>query len=164
MKCMFCKNSATIHQTVIVNKKKREAHLCEKCARERGLIPDEPGPQIDLKAVLNLMMTTQITSRLADAACPACGLTYNAFKAAGRFGCVHDYDTFRETLENLFEKVHRAKVHRGKLPASLRDASRAATLADLRTRMSAAAAAEDYEEAVRLRDLIRRMEVEGTSG
>ena len=160
MKCMFCDNPATMHQTVIVNKKKREMRLCERCARERGLIPEPPGPQIDLKAILNLMMVpTQ--PRSAETACPACGTSYAAFKAAGRFGCAHDYEAFRPALEGLFEKVHRATEHRGKMPAAAR---RAAGLADLRERMRAAAASEDYEEAARLRDLIRQTEDEGTPG
>ena len=166
MTCMFCKNTATLHQTVIVNKQKREAHLCEKCARERGLIPTQPGPQIDLKAILNLMMNPQLSPKTtqADAPCPACGLTYSAFKAAGRFGCAHDYDAFGETLEALFEKVHRATVHRGKLPRALREAARAEAVANLRSQMKRAVEAEDYEEAARLRDLLRRMEAEGTCG
>ena len=166
MTCMFCKNAATLHQTVIVNKQKREAHLCEKCARERGLIPAQPGPQIDLKAILNLMMNPQLAAPRAqtDAACPECGLTYQAFKAAGRFGCAHDYDAFGETLEALFEKVHRATTHRGKLPRVLRDEARAGALAALRAQMKSAVEAEDYEEAARLRDLLRRAEAEGTCG
>ena len=48
---------ATVHLTDIVNKKKREAHLCEQCARERNLLPDPPGPQIDLTALMNLLLT-----------------------------------------------------------------------------------------------------------
>ena len=163
MKCMFCKNPATVHQTVIVNQQKREAHLCQKCARERGLIPDPPGPQIDLQAVLSLMAAPQLAPA-GDAACPACGMTYAAFKAGGRFGCAHDYEAFRPSLEVLFEKVHRATAHRGKLPAELRSAARAAALEDFRDRLRAAVRAEDYEEAARLRDLIRRTEAEGNPG
>jgi protein arginine kinase activator len=159
-----------VHLTDIVNKKKREAHLCEKCARERNLLPDQPGPQIDLKALLSLMMSQPPAqsgpARAAPeaTACPMCGMSYAAFKAAGRFGCAHDYEAFRPTLESLFEKVHRATEHRGKMPAAARRAARAAGLADLRDRMNAAAGSEDYEEAARLRDLIRQMEAEGTPG
>ena len=57
MKCMFCDNPATVHLTDIVNKKKREVHLCEECARERNLLPDPPGPQIDLTALMNMLLT-----------------------------------------------------------------------------------------------------------
>ena len=67
-------------------------------------------------------------------------------------------------LEGLFEKVHRATAHRGKLPRALREAARAEAIANLRSQMKRAVEAEDYEEAARLRDLLRRMEAEGTSG
>ncbi len=169
MKCMFCDRPATVHLTDIVNKKKREAHLCEKCARERNLLPEQPGPQIDLKALLNLMMNPHSGGAggavaTGEAVCPTCGLTYAAFKAEGRFGCAHDYNVFREALEPLMERVHRATTHAGKLPTVARKAAHAAKLDDLREQMKVAVEAEDYEQAARLRDLIRKMEAEGTPG
>jgi protein arginine kinase activator len=166
MKCMFCDSPATVHLTDIVNKKKREAHLCEECARERNLLPDPPGPQIDLTALMNLLMTPFKQSAAsaapsADPSCPACGLTYAAFKAEGRFGCAHDYDAFLQVLEPLLERVHRATTHDGKQPLTAR---RAAELEALRNRMRSAVASEDYEQAALLRDLIRQKEAEGTPG
>jgi len=163
---MFCDSLATVHLTDIVNKKKREAHLCEECARERNLLPDPPGPQIDLTALMNMLMTPFKASKREESApvdpnCPACGLTYAAFKAEGRFGCAHDYDAFHEVLEPLLERVHRATEHDGKQPLTLR---RAAELETLKDRMKSAVATEDYEQAARLRDLIRQKEAEGTSG
>jgi protein arginine kinase activator len=163
---MFCESPATVHLTDIVNKKKREAHLCERCARERNLLPDPPGPQIDLTALMNLLVapfkkpTAEIVPP-ADPSCPACGLTYAAFKAEGRFGCSHDYDAFLHVLEPLLERVHRATAHDGKQPLSAR---RIAELEELRGRMQSAVASEDYEQAARLRDLIRQKEAEGTPG
>src|SRR6185369_1968813 len=56
VKCQYCDSPATVHLTDIVNKKKREQHLCTKCARERNLIPEPPGAQqLDLKALLNML-------------------------------------------------------------------------------------------------------------
>jgi protein arginine kinase activator len=157
---MYCDNPATVHLTDIVNKKKREAHLCERCAREHNLLTDPPGPQINLNALVKLL-AAPIQRTDSDPACPACGLTYAAFKAEGRLGCGHDYDAFRKALEPLLERVHRATAHAGKRPAAAR---RASELNDLQNRMRAAVAAEDYEEAARLRDLIRQKEAEGTPG
>ena len=165
MKCMFCDSPATVHLTDIVNKKKREAHLCEECARKQNLIQEPPGPQLDLTALMNLLMKpfkpadTELPP--ADPSCPACGLTYAAFKAEGRFGCAHDYDAFREVLEPLLERVHRATTHDGKQPLTAR---RVAELEELRDRMKTAVTREDYEQAARLRDLIRQKEAEGTPG
>jgi len=161
---MFCDNVATVHLTDIVNKKKREAHLCEKCARERDLLPETAGQAIDLKALVNLMMAPEpaqfapsVTVPVA-LQCPKCGLTYAAFKGEGRFGCAHDYDVFRSVLEPLLERVHRGTAHTGKLPAAARDAARVARIAGLRTEMATAIGTENYEQAARLRDLIREME------
>lgn len=163
MKCLFCDKPATVHLTDIVNKKKREVHLCESCAREKNLLPEPPGPQIDLTALMNMMLTPlqKPATVPAEPNCPACGLTYAAFKAEGRFGCGHDYDAFREVLEPLLERVHRASAHTGKKPVTLQ---RAAEMDRLKTQLKSAVAAEDYEQAARLRDLIRQKEAEGTSG
>ncbi len=159
MKCQICDNPATVHLTDIVNKKKREVHLCEQCARERNLIPEQPGPQIDLKALLGLL-----TSPLAPGgsaaeprpepvatACEICGMTVAEFKAAGRLGCPHDYESLRSTLEPLLERIHRSMEHAGKAPRAVR-------VRDWKKQMQAAVATENYEEAARLRDLIRRHE------
>jgi protein arginine kinase activator len=167
---MFCENPATVHLTDIVNKKKREAHLCEKCARERNLLPEQPGPQINLKALLNLMISpfqppaSGAGIAVHEMACPACGQTFAAFKAEGRFGCAHDYDAFEGVLEPLLERIHRATAHAGKIPSSTRVAAKTAKIEDLRSQMKAAVEVEDYEQAARLRDLIRKMEAEGTTG
>ena len=165
MKCMFCGSPATVHLTDIVNKKKREAHLCEECARKQKVIQDPPSPQIDLTGLMNLLMKPfkpgAVELPPADPSCPTCGLTYAAFKAEGRFGCAHDYDAFLEVLEPLLERVHRATAHDGKQPLTAR---RVAELEELRGRMKAAVGREDYEQAARLRDLIRQKEAEGTPG
>jgi protein arginine kinase activator len=171
VKCQICDNPATVHLTESVNKKKRELHLCEQCARERNLIPDPPGPQqLDLKALLNLLMhpfpqgaapaaegTAAETGadtappRANAGTCEVCGITLAEFKAEGRLGCPHDYESFRDTLEPLLERIHRSGAHTGKAPRAVR-------VREWKKQLRDAVAAEDYEEAARLRDLIRTAE------
>jgi protein arginine kinase activator len=166
VKCQICDNPATVHLTDIVNKKKRELHLCERCARERNLIPEPPGPQLDLKALLNLLMHSfpqgqQPAPEGAEqsgaaplpsaGACQVCGITLAEFKAEGRLGCPHDYESLRDALEPLLERIHRSVVHAGKAPRAVR-------VREWKKQMQAAVATEDYEEAARLRDLIRTAE------
>lgn len=161
MKCQFCDNPATVHLTDIANKRKREVHLCERCARQHNLLPTAPAAQpIDLKALLGLLMGSfqQSPPEPAALTCPTCGLQYGEFRAEGRLGCPEDYEAFRPVLEPLLERIHRAKLHAGKAPRAVRRQRRQAELADLRERMHAAVAAEKYEEAARLRDLIRQKE------
>ena len=161
MKCQFCENPATVHLTRIVNKKKREVRLCERCAREHNLYTGPSAAQgIDLKALLSLLVGP-LQAGVADPAaltCPTCGLEYGEFRAEGRLGCPADYDAFRPLLEPLLERIHRSLAHAGKVPRAVRRQLREAELADLRDQMHSAAAAEKYEEAARLRDLIRQKE------
>jgi protein arginine kinase activator len=160
VKCQICESPATVHLGEIVNKKKRELHLCEKCARERNLIPEQPGPQLDLKALLNLLMHPfpqsgeptagdDLIAQPVTEACEICGITLAEFKAEGRLGCPHDYESLRAALEPLLERIHRSTAHTGKAPRAVR-------VREWKVQMKAAVASEDYEEAARLRDLIRR--------
>jgi protein arginine kinase activator len=165
MKCQYCENAATVHLTKIVkaNKSKQEIHLCESCARKHNLIPDQAKPHVDLKALLGLLLgplqqpSPQVAEPLA-LTCPTCGLKYGEFRAEGRLGCPDDYEVFRVTLEPLLERIHRSQMHTGKLPLAVRKRNREVELKDLRRQMKAAAKAEKYEEAARLRDMIRQKE------
>lgn len=161
MKCQFCDSPATVHLTEIVQEgnRKRELHLCERCARRHNLLPTQPAaPQIDLKALLQLLVGPLAPADPAALTCPACGLQYGEFRAEGRLGCPADYDAFRANLEPLLERVHRSVRHAGKVPARFRRQAREAEARELRRQMHAAVAAERYEEAARLRDLIRQKE------
>lgn len=160
--CQFCGAPATVHLTQIVNKQKHEMHLCDKCEQEHHLLPPGPAPDLNIPAILQLLFgqphaDAPAAPPAADPGslnCPACGLKYVQFKTAGRLGCPHEYDAFRANLEPLLERIHRGLTHAGKRPANAR---RAATVADLQGQLAAAVAAEDYEQAARLRDRIRQM-------
>ncbi len=85
-------------------------------------------------------------------ACPRCGRTFGEFRRIGRFGCAEDYDAFADRLVRLVETVQGADRHVGKHP---RRGSEAKELGKLERRLQSAVGAENYEEAARLRDLIR---------
>jgi protein arginine kinase activator len=151
MKCQFCSKPASIHLTDTVHKPKREMHLCEACAREKNLIPDPP-EELNVPAVVQLVM---------DAVCPKCGTPYAHFKAQGRLGCPHDYEVFRSLLEPLVERIQNNAVrHVGKVPRRHRRRLQGARRAELDSRLRAAVAAEEFEEAAQLRDAIRALEAD----
>ena len=160
MKCKFCENPATVHLTDIINKKKRELHLCEACARQHDLIP-EPSQELNIPALLQFLISQspgELTARDANNdACPQCGLKYAQFRAQGRLGCPEDYEVFRAVLEPLLEKIHRHTKHTGKTPARFRDRQVEARKQELQGHLQDAIREERYEEAARLRDLIRIM-------
>lgn len=169
MKCQFCGADASVHLTDIVGKKKRETHLCEACAKAHDLLPGEPGPQLNLTALLHLLMAqpdspiaaaVQAGPDVAALTCPSCGLSYPKFRADGRLGCPDDYDAFRTALEPLLEKAHRGLAHAGKVPAGIARVRMAAELDELKAQLAAAVAAEQYEHAARLRDDLRAKEAQ----
>lgn len=165
MKCQNCSNPATVHLTDIVNKQKKELHLCQECAEKQQLINQK---ELNLPAILQTLIgqhVGQLSDELARLTCPACGIKYMEFRADGRLGCPHDYEAFRLGLEPLLLRIHRSKKHVGKAP---RQRERAATwqaeLVNLRQQLRTAVDAEAYEEAARLRDLIRQKEATDESG
>jgi protein arginine kinase activator len=160
MDCQLCGEPATVHLTDIVNKKKRQMHLCEGCARKQNLITDDPTPQLNLQPLLQLLMgqLSLTPAQTGGLLCPTCGLKYAQFRATGRLGCADDYDAFRTALEPLLERVHRGVRHAGKVPAAERARAAAALLAGLKDDLATAVAAERYEDAARLRDRIKILE------
>jgi protein arginine kinase activator len=93
-----------------------------------------------------------------QAKCPDCGITFEEFKTKGRFGCPRDYEVFKDSIGPLLEKIHGTRRHTGRLPRGAGEGSRGDRLLRLRRDLQNAVGAENYEEAARLRDEIRRVE------
>jgi len=166
--CEECKiRPATVHYTRILNGEKVERHLCEECAAEKGphgllmqfhfpaggmlpgfLNPGKPQPE-----------------ERSSIRCESCGMTYSDFTRTGRFGCGSCYLAFDQRLDPLLRKVHGSVEHSGKTPkrrgAGL---SREREILSLRKLLDEAVKLEAYEEAARLRDQIRDLEKQASSG
>jgi protein arginine kinase activator len=155
--CQYCGKPATIHLTDILQKKKRETHLCEDCARAKKILPKTGGAGVtlNLQALVQIVLGQQAQGDPEEITCPDCGISYADFRAVGRLGCANDYTIFEKPLEHLLGKVHRATEHSGKMP--LRHRLRA-EMEDLQHELKAAIASEDYERAAALRDRIRQKE------
>lgn len=163
MLCDNCKqNPATVHLTEIVNKKKTEKHLCEKCAEAQG---------VSLKASFSLAASVQNPPAVAKtkvvlkseqepgASCPVCGMTFAEFRSCGRLGCANDYVAFRRGLLPLLDKIHGRREHKGKVPQHATERiERQRKVAALRKKLNAAIQKEAYEEAAKLRDQIFELE------
>jgi protein arginine kinase activator len=155
MTCQRCPAEASVHLTEKVNGKVREVHLCGSCARKAGL-PMGPPPEMGLDAVLEKLVLKHVDALVGDLArlrCPDCGLTFLEFRIEGRLGCPRDYETFAAGLTPLLRGTHSASRHVGKQPRRRRT-----SLSRLRLRalLREAIACENYEEAARLRDLLRQ--------
>lgn len=165
MKCQSCSNEATVHLTSLVKGQKTEKHLCPHCAEKQRAIEKQ---DLNLPVILQNLIghhVGQLTDELARLTCPVCGIGYMEFRAEGRLGCPHDYDVFRVGLEPLLQRIHRGERHVGKKPRNhdLHARDQAERL-DLRLKLKRAIDEEAYEEAARLRDLLRKKEASDESG
>lgn len=162
MTCDLCsKNEATVHLTEIINDETRELHLCEACAREKGAKAAE---QFGLAGLLAGLADfgAKAGPKVEAPPCPQCGLTYEDFRKTGRLGCGHCYENFARLLGPLLKRVHGSNKYLGRLspPARKREkkAVPEAELGRLKEQLKTAVAAEDFEEAARLRDRVRTLE------
>jgi protein arginine kinase activator len=165
MKCHSCSEPATVHVTNIAGGQKKEIHLCQACAEQQQLIAKK---ELNLPAILQSLIGQhigQLTDELARLTCPACGIKYMEFRAEGRLGCPHDYAAFRTGLEPLLQRIHRSLRHMGKAPKrrGLNPAVEAELL-QLRSQLRSAVETENFEEAARLRDLLRQKEIADEHG
>ena len=158
-----------------------QQHLCGPCAENLGLVQPKAPMKMSaelLEDLLSSIKTDASTSTgtgktLARAdACPGCGLQLHQFKSNGRLGCPRCYETFREELVPLLQRVHEAASHRGRLPGQTPATGPTPPLdevsvtqqsqTDLRRRLDEAIHNEHYEEAARLRDELRQAEIRET--
>jgi len=167
MKCESCnKNAAVVHLTDVSNNQKREIHLCEECAKEKGvtikshLNKDQNFPEFLTQLVESQTEATGEDEK--DLKCPRCGITYKKFRSTGKFGCPNDYHVFRKGLINLLEKIHQKVQHVGKIPTRVGDhLARQKELNQLREELTRAIEAEAYERAAEIRDRIYSLEKGG---
>lgn len=163
MKCQSCASPATVHITTIEKDgQKKVLHLCQVCAEKQHLVKQE---ELNLPAILQSLLGQHmdpLSDELARLTCPECGIKFMEFRQEGRLGCPHDYTVFRHGLSPLLQRIHRAERHVGKVPR--RGPAAAAVQAEiiaLRRRLREAVETEAYEEAARLRDLLRLKEAPG---
>jgi protein arginine kinase activator len=161
-KCQTCGKAATVHVTNIVNGQKRELHLCQECSEKQQVLKNQ---ELNLAVILQTMIGQHVgasTDELARLTCPTCGIKYMEFKAEGRLGCPHDYKVFQKALEPLLLRIHRSTRHQGKIPPhAAKNAAAQAEVMHLRQQLREAIDREAYEEAAKLRDLIRSKESPG---
>ena len=164
MLCQECgQQPASYHFTKIVNGEKTEFHLCESCAKEKGdtlfHYSNFSLPQL-LSGLMNMEPSVSpVFHGQGLVRCENCGMTYQQFTKAGRFGCSECYRHFSHSLEPLFRRIHGSTRHLGKVPQRTGGHLKLKKqLSELKSRLQAAVSREEFEEAARLRDQIRALE------
>lgn len=179
MICDRCKmRDAKVLYTEIINGVKTEQHLCEECAADYTSFQMEK-PILDSDITLNSLLSTLLGAYQTNTAkkqgegkpdliCEKCKTTYDEFLQRGRFGCSQCYRSFHKELGKTLRGIQGAEAHTGKRPKGyasstdkiLNDLSEEERLS---IELQQAIEKEEYEEAARLRDLIRQLKKEETN-
>ena len=160
MQCDVCGNKkATVHLTEIVDEQMTELHLCEDCARQKSVQMEQQFGLADLLAGLADFGQQVKNVEKIKLQCSNCSMTYDDFRKVGRLGCSGCYVTFKRSLGVLLKRIHGSHMHLGKSPArSVKPTKAKNELADLKRKLELAIVREEFEEAAKLRDQMRRME------
>jgi len=171
MLCQECnQRDATVHFTKIVNSDKKEFHLCEPCAREKGdFMVKGIGGGFSFHNLLSGFLgfeqgahglQSQTVQQTQTARCSTCGLTYSQFAQVGRIGCADCYEHFQPRLEPLLRRIHGgATTHTGKVPRRTGGLIRKRKqIEGLRQELQDKIQQEQFEEAAVIRDRIRELE------
>lgn len=172
MECQEChKRPATLHFTQVVNGSKKEIHVCEVCAKEKGYMT-YPEEGYSFESLLSGLFNFESSpfgkhnnSNLTgtkELQCEQCGMTFTEFKRVGKFGCASCYHTFSERLDPIFRRVHSGNTtHHGKIPKRQGgDLHAKKQLEEYKSQLKELVEQEAFEEAAKVRDQIKQLESE----
>ncbi len=158
---MCSKNIAILQIQQIVNNKKKSVRLCEKCAKDLGIMNADQ----DDKSKLSI---PNLFSNLFDGLehkhghkarkCGACGTSLKTIQEEQRVGCTGCYTVFGEQIEEIVQKLFGSTRHVGKLPNRfLKYRKFLYDINGLKKQLKIAVKSEDYENAAVLRDKINNI-------
>ncbi len=166
MLCDNClKNNATVHMTTFVNGQVKTVHLCAQCASKKKSAVVMPWFSFN-----DFMSTFYEEAEVQGQQCEVCGTTLESFKKDGKLGCVNCFKVFEDSISPAIKSIHMSLVHTGKRPGERvevhpgkekEEDERLTRKEQLKAELKEAVAAENFEEAARLRDEIVLLEKEG---
>ena len=171
MLCENCKkNQATVHMKGFINGAVTELHFCQECSINMVNMESPISLENIFKGILESVQSMgpiqmgPLTNRQAPnnvpGPCKVCALTYEQFKSIGKLGCEACYQAFPKEIEALFKNVQGSTHHEGKFPKrSGSTALQQREVGKLRSILKKAVEEENYEEAAKLRDQIKSLEV-----
>jgi protein arginine kinase activator len=176
LKCENCKHrEATIHLSQTRQGKTADHHLCEFCAREKGISLDL---QDYIGNISNLFGSGLMgggsvfdttggipafgTNSSRNITCPTCGQSFDDFRRTGLFGCYRCYEAFADLLDPVLRRVQGGTRHVGRKACQSTDQQEEqmlrSRLSELKDTLQQSVQEEAYEKAARLRDEIRSLE------
>ena len=180
MKCDNCgKNNANIRYYRNINGVEKQMNLCEECSKKLGItnemnfnMPIDFSSfwggffeDFDTPSLLNLV------SGESELKCKGCNNTFEDILDTGKFGCPECYETFENEIDELINRMHGRNRHVGRLGSGekIRVENNSNTekkenikpennkLEELKAKLKDLIKEENYEEAAKVRDEIKKI-------
>jgi protein arginine kinase activator len=152
-------NPANVHLTRIQENQTHVFHLCEECARKKGI-----SISVNEDAILEEMSGKKeaVTKvREPEKTCGNCGTKLSEFRNKGWLGCAMCYQAFEQEIDELLIQVHGSSMHKGKKYTGAARRMELGDLKRLRGELAIAIKNEQFEEAAALRDAIHDLKKPG---
>lgn len=160
MLCQNCQQKAAkVHLTQIIKNTKVDIYLCEQCANE--ISPTELLSPFGFNDFISGLFGAQVKQEApVKLKCSNCGMEYQEFTKTSRVGCAQCYKAFELKLDPIIKRLHGNAEHHGKIPVRVSsNISVPNEIEKLKDRLNDAVKKEEYEEAAKIRDRIRSLEV-----
>lgn len=167
MKCSHChENDANTHIKRVINGKREEMHLCEKCARELGVMDEFSFEPFSMDSFFGNLLgagVSALNSLTGIDRCTTCGSSFNDIIKSGKVGCADCYTKFEDKLSSSIEKIHGKSKHIGKFVTYEEDSSAEEVneIDALKAELKLAIQEQRFEDAAIIRDKIKDLSQEG---
>lgn len=179
MKCDNCgKDNANVKYSRSINGITEKMNLCEECSKKLGIGISDIGfnMPIDFSSFLGGFWEDfekqdilSLMGNREEVKCKGCNSTFEEVLNTGKFGCPECYETFEEKIDEILNKLHgknrhvgrigkleKAKVteqHEKEMPKENKN-----ELEELKEKLKELVKEENYEEAAKVRDEIKKIE------
>lgn len=152
-------NPANIHLTQILQNETQVFHLCDECAKKKGISISIQDESVSEDGVQTEIETETETESAPQKTCNRCGLQFSEFRNKGWLGCSDCYNAFESEIDELLVQVHGSSVHKGKKYSGLVSGygSVNGEIKRLRHELAIAIKNEEFEQAAMIRDTIHSL-------
>ncbi len=152
---------ANTHIKRVINGEVREYMLCEQCAEKLGYGNIFNNLSLNFDNFLGSFFTENIPHKLKfdTVRCENCGSSFEDISNSGKVGCANCYKVFYNQLIPSIKRIHGNTKHAGKLAACVKEDKRVENkLQNLKMKLNEAIDKQEFEEAAKLRDMIKDIE------
>lgn len=161
MLCDRCgKKEATVRYEENINGEKKKINLCHECSKKLGIL--------NMNFMDNMFMSffdeplSIGVEKAKEHKCNKCGYTFSDYANTGLLGCSECYNTFKDKLEPVLQKLHGKTYHVDiKEKRSKSQNNSDSKLDELKKKLNECIEKEEYEKAALIRDEIKKLEQRG---